>query len=390
MILKTTIAAIALALSAGASAQTRGVTDKEIVLGLITDMSGPIVNYGKESRNGMTMAVEEINARGGVQGRKLRVVVEDNGYEPKRAVLAAQKLVTQDGVFAIIGHLGTAPNMATLPFLVQSKVFNFMPQSAARDMYEPASPYKIALGPSNFLMSTTIMDYFFKQKPYQRVGALYQDDDYGRESVEGVQAYLKTRNMTLVEKVSYKRGATDFSSQMARLKAANCDLVFNASTMREYIASVQEARKIGFNPVFAGTSANYAHQVPLLGGKAMEGLHAAAFIMLPYADDANPAVRQWAAAYKKRFNEDPGVYSMFSYYAYTTFATIADKAGRNLSAESFNAAMESTKLPQDALGNPGFNVSASNRLSNDRIRIMKVAGDKWIPASDLLPPPKLN
>lgn len=148
MILKTTIAAIALALSAGASAQTRGVTDKEIVLGLITDMSGPIVNYGKESRNGMTMAVEEINARGGVQGRKLRVVVEDNGYEPKRAVLAAQKLVTQDGVFAIIGHLGTAPNMATLPFLVQSKVFNFMPQSAARDMYEPASPYKIALGPS--------------------------------------------------------------------------------------------------------------------------------------------------------------------------------------------------------------------------------------------------
>lgn len=389
MIRKTILAAVALALGAGAHADTRGVTDKEIVLGLITDMSGPIVNYGKESRNGMTLAVEEINARGGVQGRKIRVVVEDNGYEPRRAVLAAQKLVTQDGVFAIVGHLGTAPNMATLPFLLQSKVFNFMPQSAARDMYEPASPYKIALGPSNYLMSTTIMDYFMTQKPYQRVGALYQDDDYGRESVEGVVAYLKSRGMTLVEKVSYKRGATDFSSQMARLKAANCDLVFNASTMREYVASAQEARKIGFAPVFAGTTANYSRQVPQLGGKAAQGLHAAAFIMLPYADDANPAVRQWAAAYKKRFSEEPDVYAMFSYYAYTTFAIVADKAGRNLTPETFNAAMEATKLPQDALGNPGFNVSAANRLSNDRIRIMQVAGDKWIPASDLLPPPKL-
>src|SRR4051812_4048217 len=88
-----------------ALAQGKGVSDSEIVLGTITDLSGPIANYGKESRNGMNMAVEEINARGGIQGRKIRLVVEDHGYEPKRAVLAAQKLVTQENVFAILGHL---------------------------------------------------------------------------------------------------------------------------------------------------------------------------------------------------------------------------------------------------------------------------------------------
>jgi len=385
---KTALAAAALLLSSAASAQTRGVSDSEIRLGLITDLSGPIANYGKESRNGATLAAEEINARGGIHGRKVRVLVEDSGYEPRRAVLAAQKLVTQDGVFAIIGQLGTAPNMATLPFLIQNKVFNFMPQSAVREMYDPPSPYKVALAPSYYRSGAITMDYFLKQKPYQRIGVLYQDDDYGRETLEGAQDFLKTKKMDFAEKVSYKRGATDFSSQMAKLKAANCDLVLNVSTLREYVTSVSEARKIGFNPVFVGTGANYSQQVPLLGGKAMDGVYGSAFITLPYADDPNPAIGRWVAAYKKRFNEDPGLYSMFSYYAMTTFAQIAAKTGRELTPESFNAAMEANPLPADALGNPAFTVSKSSRLSNARIRITRVAGDKWVNETDYLELPK--
>lgn len=369
-----------------ALAQGKGVSDSEIVLGTITDLSGPIANYGKESRNGMNMAVEEINARGGIQGRKIRLVVEDHGYEPKRAVLAAQKLVTQENVFAILGHLGTATNMAALPFLIENKVFNFMPQGASKELYEPPSPYKVALAPSYFSMSASTLDFMMKKKPYKRVGVIYQDDDYGREAFEGVEAYLKAKGMAVAEKTTYKRGATDFSSQMARLKAANCDLVFNASTLREFIGSVGEARKIGFSPGFLGTAANYSQQVPTLGGAAMEGVYGATFIPLPYADDANPAVREWFAAYKKRFGDDPGLYSMYAYYAMTTFAKVADKAGKALTAESFNAAMEATKLGPDALGNPGFNVSKDNRLSNQKVRMTQIVNGKWVLASEYLEP----
>ena len=113
--LKTCLTTLLLSAATLAMAQNKGVTDTEIVLGTITDLSGPVANYGKESRNGMNMAVDEINAKGGVQGRKIRLLVEDHGYEPKRAVLAAQKLIQQDGVFAILGHLGTPTNMAALP-----------------------------------------------------------------------------------------------------------------------------------------------------------------------------------------------------------------------------------------------------------------------------------
>ncbi len=387
MLLRRTLIATALLCAFTlAGAQSKGVTDAELVLGLITDLSGPVANYGKESRNGMNMAVDEINAKGGIQGRKIKLLVEDNGYEPKRAVLAAQKLVTQDGAFAILGHLGTATNMAALPFLIENKVFNFMPQGASSGLYDPPSQYKVALAPSYFSMSASTIDYMMKKKAYKRVGVIYQDDDYGREAFEGVEAYLKAKGTPLVEKTSYKRGATDFSSQMAKLKAADCDLVFNASTLREFIGSVGEARKIGFNPDFLGTAANYSQQVPLLGGAAMEGVYGATFIALPYADDPNPAVRDWFAAYKKRFNEDPGLYSMYAYYAMTTFAKAADKAGKNLTPETFNTALEATKLGTDALGNPGFNVSKDNRLSNQKVRVTQLVKGKWNLVSEFLEP----
>lgn len=105
-------------------------------------------------------------------------------------------------------------------------MFNFMPQGASPALYEPPSPYKVALAPSFFTMSSSTLDFIMKKKSYKRIGILYQDDDYGREALEGVEAHLKAKGLALVEKTSYKRGATEFSSQMAKLKAANCDLVF--------------------------------------------------------------------------------------------------------------------------------------------------------------------
>src|SRR5690606_25750904 len=97
---------------------------------------------------------------------------------------------------------------------IESKVFSFMPQGASKGLYDPPSPYKVALSPSYKPMSEATLDYMLGKKKYERIGVLYQDDDYGREALEGVEAYLKNKGIKLVEKTSYKRGATDFASQM--------------------------------------------------------------------------------------------------------------------------------------------------------------------------------
>ena len=153
--LKSTIAlaaaAAALALTAStAFAQSQGVSKTEIVVGSIQDLSGPLAGYGKQARNGMTMAIEEINELGGINGRKIKLLVEDSGYDPKKAILAAQKLVNQDKIFMMVGHIGTAQNEAAMPIQFEKDIINFFPLTAARSMYEPFHRLKFSTLPTYY------------------------------------------------------------------------------------------------------------------------------------------------------------------------------------------------------------------------------------------------
>ena len=121
------------------------MSKNEILLGTIQDLSGPLAGFGKQARNGMQLRVDELNEQGGIHGRKLKLLVEDYGYDPKKAVLAAQKLVNQDKIFIMAGHIGTAQNMAAMPVQFEKNVINFLPITAAREMYEPLPPAEVLL-----------------------------------------------------------------------------------------------------------------------------------------------------------------------------------------------------------------------------------------------------
>src|SRR6187401_3802518 len=105
----------------------QGVTANEIVVGTAQDLSGPVVNFSKAAVNGMRMRVDEINAEGGINGRKLKLVVEDHGYDPKKAVLATQKLVQKDKIFAMVGTIGTPTSMASMPILFEKNIPHLFP-----------------------------------------------------------------------------------------------------------------------------------------------------------------------------------------------------------------------------------------------------------------------
>ena len=239
-----TAAAAALTLLAGgAQAQAQqGVTKDEIVIGTIQDLSGPVAGFGKAVRQGMQLRVEEINEQGGINGRKIKLISEDNGYDPKKAVLAAQKLVNQDKVFAILGHIGTAMNNAAMPIQFEKNIVNFFPVTAAREMYEPAHKLKFAFSVSYYDQVRTFAPRLAKEKNLSKVCIIYQDDEFGLEVLRGTEAGLKTVNMALTEKTTYKRGATDFSSQVAKMKSAGCEMVVLGTIIRETIGTIAEAR----------------------------------------------------------------------------------------------------------------------------------------------------
>ena len=238
--------------AAGASRQQQGVSKNEIVIGSIQDLSGPIAGFGKQVRLGMMLRVDEINEQGGINGRKLKLLVEDSAYDPKKAVLAAQKLVNQDKIFIMAGHIGTAQNMAAMPVQFEKNVINFFPVTAAREMYEPFHRLKYSFAATYYDQMRTALPKLVKDKSAKKVCTMYQDDEFGLEVLRGAEAGLKTIGMELAEKTSYKRGATDFSSQVARMKAAGCDLVVLGTIIRETIGAIAEARKTGFNADLPG------------------------------------------------------------------------------------------------------------------------------------------
>lgn len=387
MKLKSTLVLAILALGTTlALAQQQGVSKNEILIGTIQDMSGPLAGYGKQARNGMLLRIDEVNEQGGIHGRKLKLVSEDDGYDPKKAVLAAQKLVNQDKIFIMAGHLGTAQNLAAMPVQFEKNVINFFPITAAREMYEPFNRLKYSFAATYYDQIRLALPKLVKEKNAKKVCTIYQDDDFGIEVERGAEAALKTLNMPLTEKTTYKRGATDFSSQVAKMKAAGCDLVVLGTIIRETIGTIGESRKTGFNPTFLGSSAVYTDLIHKLGGKAMDGLYATMTVQHPYLDEASQPIRFWATKYKTKFNEDPTVFSVYGYDIIDALARAADKAGQNLTTDSFIKAMDTMKIPPDMFGSDEATFSPTKRLGSDLSRLSQIQDGKWKVVSDYVKP----
>ena len=370
--------------AAPAAAQSPGISKTEILIATIQDLSGPVAAYGKAARNGMQLRVDEINEQGGIHGRRIRLLVEDNGYDPKKAVLAAQKLVTQDKVFLIAAHIGTPMNNAAMPVMFEKGVINFMPLSAGREMYDP--PHKLKFASVASYHDTLRMNVarLYKEKGAKQACTLYQDDDYGLEVVRGAEAGLKDIGAAMGEKTTYKRGATDFSSQIARMKASNCDFLVLGTIIRETIGAIAEARKTGWNPTFIGSQAAYTDLIHKLGGKGMDGFYAVSTVFFPYLDVEQQPLRFWANKYKTKFGDDPSTYATGTYATIEIFIRAAQKAGPNLTTDSFIKAMETMgEIPADLFGTPPMNFSATQRLGSPLSRLSQIQDGRWKVVADL-------
>ena len=388
MKIRTTVALAALALAPTlAAAQQQGVSKTEILIGTIQDMSGPLAGYGKQAKNGMQLRIDELNEQqGSIHGRKLRLIAEDDSYDPKKAVLAAQKLVNQDKVFIMAGHLGTAQNMAAMPVQFEKGVINLFPITAAREMYEPFHKLKYSFAATYYDQIRLALPQLAKEKNARKICVIYQDDDFGTEVLKGTEAGLKSMNMELAEKTSYKRGATDFSSQVAKMKSSGCELVVLGTIIRETIGTIGESRKTGFNPVFFGSSAAYTDLIHKLGGKAMDGLYATHTAQHPYLDEASDKIRFWANKYKTKFNEDPTVFSVYGYQLVDSFAAAALKTGPNLTTDNFIKTMDNMSFPADIFGSPEAKFGPKRRLGNEFSRLSQITDGKWKVVSDYVKP----
>lgn len=370
-------------LTSWASAQTQGVSKDEITVGTIQDLSGPLASYGKWLRNGLQLRIDEANEQGGIHGRRVKLLVEDSGYDPKRAVLAAQKLVNQDKVFLVAGHLGTAQNNAAMPVQFAKNVINFLPITGAREMFEPPHRLKFAILPTNFDTMRSLTPQLYKAKAASKACTLYQDDEYGLEVFRGAEAGLKDIGVEFVETTTYKRGATDFSSQVARLKASGCDFVVLGTVVRETLGTLGEAKKTGLTATFLGSTATYTDLLHKLGGKTVDNFYAVSLYKTPYLDEASQPLRFWANKYKTKFDSDPAIHAQIGYVIADIFVRAASKAGPNLSTDTFIKAVETLgTLSYDSFESPTYTWTAAKRLGSGQARLSQIQAGRWQTVSD--------
>src|SRR5947208_8845684 len=201
---------VGVVLAAGALAgvalaqESRGVSKTEIVLGMHTDLSGPAATYGVSSSNAVRMRFDEVNDKGGIHGRKVRLVVEDTQYQVPRAVQAGTKRINRDRIFAMVAPLDTPMNNALFKDQFEAGVPNLFPLSAARSMYEPFHRLKFYGAASYVDQIRAGINYFVTKKGKKALCAMYQDTDFGKEVLDGVQIQAEKMRIKLVETTTHK------------------------------------------------------------------------------------------------------------------------------------------------------------------------------------------
>src|SRR6185369_12755704 len=173
-----------------AAVATRGVSDTEIIIGMMTDLSGVTAVQGSNAANSIRMAFDEINEKGGIHGRKIRFIAEDMEYLVPKAVQAMNKLVNRDNIFLSISSGGTPQMDAVLPMMLEKQVPSVFPLTCARSMYEPLNKYKYGQFSSYYDQMRACVRYFVEVRGKKVIGSMYQDTDFGRDVHAGVLAQV--------------------------------------------------------------------------------------------------------------------------------------------------------------------------------------------------------
>lgn len=366
----STIAAAILAVSAFSATAQQGVTDTEIVLGEIAPLTGPASVGSVALSIGTKMAIAEANAGGGVNGRKIRLISEDDGYVVTRAVQAARKLITSDKVFALTATSGSAPSVALLPILRQTGIPAINVLSFPDSLHTPVVPNIYVAGASHQDTVEALATELNKIYPNKKWAVVTQDDELGslmREGWELAQAKLK---LNVVYKTAYRRGQKDFSAEMLSATKAGAEILFAGGIVTENIAMVKELERLGSKiPVGATWIGRYPSVLQAMGSAADN------FYMIDYVVPEGSAQSRafYTRAAKYLSNDELKRANRYTPVAYAGTKTLIEamrRCGKNLNWVCTIKEMDATKDMETFVMAP-INFSKTSHFSRQKLSLMK-------------------
>jgi len=271
-----------------------GVTDTSILIGTTTPLSGAASVYATISA-GSTYYFKYINSKGGINGRQINYTVDDDAYDPSKSVPLVRQLITQDNVFAIFNELGTPVNLATRPYINQQKVPDLFVATGSSHWGSEYKQYPWTIGyqPDYVSEAKIYAKDILKNHASAKIGILYQNDDYGKDYVNGLKAGLGDKATSMiVDTETYEANAADVSSQTAGIKAKGADLFFIVATPKFAAQAIAGASKLSWKPTLYINSVS--NQVATVMGAIRASASDAADGMTSVAYIKDPASSKWA------------------------------------------------------------------------------------------------
>lgn len=373
------VCALLAVLSISAYAEN-GVTKKEIVIGSFMALSGPVAGIGTPLADGMLAYFNEINAKGGINGRKIRLITEDDQFTPSKTVSAVRKLVEKDQVFAIVGGLGTPGCLAVMDYLNNADVPFVYPASGATGLAFPAKKNIFVVQPNYRTEGKVIAQFIWDKFPKKKVGFIHDDTEIGKEGAKYTTANLKTFDIDPVVDVAFPTTNMDFSSYVLKLKEAGADLVVYHGTVAAAAAIRKEAVKIGYNFEMI---VNYALADPSmfqLAGNAWEGVYATAW--LPPLDPNAKSVKHFYTTYTKAYPNVGGyAYAAAGWVAAEVFTEAVRRAGKDLTREKLIKALESMKNWNGELAH-AITYAPNKRSGVNQMMVIQAKNGNYVVASE--------
>jgi ABC-type branched-subunit amino acid transport system substrate-binding protein len=369
----TRLAALAL-LTAGAcasaQAQQQGVTDTEIVLGDILPLTGPPALLGVAHNLGVKAAIAEANAAGGINGRKLRLISEDDGYVPSRTIQGVRKLINSDKVFALTSVSGTAQAQAAMPLIQQAGLPAMAPITTYEGLYKPTIKNVFAVG---YDMSNAVEELAARMAdryPGKKWALISQDDDYGENVRDGFERAAKAKKLQVVSTQIYKKGQTDFSSEILKVKQTGAEILLAGGVLGENVTMVKELERINHKiPV----GVTYVSRVPAsakLMGAAAENVYTVDYVYL----ESSPQGKAFTDKISKHLSpEEMGRVNRYTYTGYSATRALFDamgRCGKALTWDCTNAELAKVNnLDTGAMTPIGF--TATNHLAAPKLFLLK-------------------
>ena len=362
----------------------QGISDKEIKIGMHTDISGPVSSFGKYSVEGVKMRMDEINENGGIHGRKLVLFAEDHQYQVPRAVQAANKLINKDKIFLMLASLGTPMNNAVFQMQEAKDIPNLFPLSSARSMTDPLHRLKFGALSSYYDQIRSGVKWAVEDQGKNKICVLYQDNDFGQETYDAVIDQLSSMNLALHEKATNKPTDTDLTSQITKLKNADCEAVAMGTIVKDTIIGYAKAKQMGWDALFFGQVASFHPVIASQPGGITDGFYTFAQFDTPSKSSCSEEICNWIDKYESLFGNTPNIGSAYGYMYMDVTARALEIAGHNLTTDSFITALESIKDYKIPFGESILSWGPDKHLGANDAFLFVVQDGKFIQVDDVM------